>query len=164
MRAHDHKSAGLLPGALLAVLVALVGLAGAVKIARSAMSLGPTVGDILQFDPQGFLPLDLRTRVAAERTDASGCMLDVEAIHRAGGSLVVEQRYPGNGNLRYRVHLAGRGNVGSSSECGREADLTLDDTNLELLAMAAGGWGVAHKHVSPSQLWSDAGVRSNRGQ
>ena len=33
---HDDKSNGLLPAALLAVVVALVGLAGAVKIARTA--------------------------------------------------------------------------------------------------------------------------------
>ena len=164
MRAHDRNSTGLLPGALLAVVVALVGLAGAMKIARSAMNLGPTVGDVVQFDPQGYLPSDLRTQVVAERVDASGCTLDLEAIHRAGGSLVVEQRYPGNRKLRYRVHWAGQEAVGGGADCGRDADLVLDDTNLELLAMAAGGWGIGRKHIAPSLLWSGDGIRSTRAQ
>ena len=164
MRAHDRNSTGLLPGALLAVVVALVGLAGAVKKSRSAMSLGPAVGDVVQFDPQGYLPSDLHTQVVAERTDASGCMLDLEAIHRTGGSLVVEQRYPGNGSLRYRVHWAGQGGGAGGADCGRDADLVLDDTDLELLAMAAGGWGIGHKQVAPSLLWSGDGIRSTRAQ
>ncbi len=162
MRAHDDKSTGLLPAALLAVVVALVGLAGAVKIARTAVDFGPAVGDIVQFDPQGYLPLDMHTQVAATRADASGCVLDLEAIHRNGGSLVVEQRYRGDGSPRYRVHWAGQRSAEGTADCGREADLMLDDTNLDLLAMAAGGWGVGHKHVAPSDLWSGDGNRSTR--
>lgn len=158
MQAHDHKTSGLLPAALLAVVVALVGLAGAVKIARTAVDLGPAVGDIVQFDPQGYLPVDMHTQVTAARADASGCVLDLEAIHRLGGSLIVEQRYPGSEAARYRVHWAGRGSAQGASDCGRDADLILDDTNLDLLAMAAGGWGVTHKHVAPSNLWSSSGT------
>ena len=153
MQAHDSKSPGLFPAALLAVVVALAGLAGAVKIARTAADLRPTVGDIVQFDPSGFMPLDIHTQVAAARDDASACVLDLEAIHRRGGSLVVEQRYLGDGNARYRVHWAGQRSAEGAADCGRDADLVLDDTNLDLLAMAAGGWGVGHKHVSSSDVW-----------
>jgi hypothetical protein len=153
MRAHDDKSTGLFPAALLAVVVALVGLAGAVKIARTAVDFGPAVGDIVQFDPLGYMPLDIHTQVAAARADANGCLLDLESIHRRGGSLIVEQRYLGDGNHRYRVHWAGQSSAEGASDCGHEADLTLDDTNLNLLAMAAGGWGVGHKQVPPSDLW-----------
>jgi hypothetical protein len=164
MRAQDDKTTGLLPAALLAAVVALIGLAGAVKIARTAVDFGPAVGDIVRFDPQGYLPIDINTQVTATRTDARGCMLDVGALHRNGGSLVVEQRYPDDGNPRYRVHWAGRRSAEGAADCGREADLMLDDTNLDLLAMAAGGWGVEHKHVAPSELWSGDGNRTTRTQ
>jgi hypothetical protein len=160
MQAHDHKAPGLLPAALLAVVVALVGLAGAVKIARTAVTLGPGVGDIIQFDPQGYMPLDIHTQVEAARVDASGCVLDLESIHQRGGSLVVEQRYLGDGSARYRVHWSGQQSANGAGDCGRDADLTLDDTNLDLLAMAAGGWGVGHKHVEPSDLWSSVTPRA----
>jgi len=154
MRAHDDKSTGLLPAALLAVVVALVGLAGAVKIAQTAVDLGPAVGDIVQFDPKGYLPVDVHTQVTATRADATGCVLDLEAIHRYGGSLIVEQRYPGNADRRYRVHWAGRQSAAGAADCGRDADLMLDDSNLDLLAMAAGGWGVGHKHSESIDLYS----------
>jgi hypothetical protein len=156
MQAHDDKTPGLLPAALLAIVVALVGLAGAVKIARTAVTFGPAVGDIVQFDPHSYMSLDTHTQVAATRSDASGCVLDLESLHLRGGSLIVEQRYPGNGNARYRVHWAGQQSADGAADCGRDADLMLDDTNLDLLAMAAGGWGVGHRHVAPSNLWGAA--------
>jgi hypothetical protein len=161
MRAHDDKSHGLLPAALLAVVVALAGLAGAVKIARTAVNFGPAVGDIVQFDPKGYLPLDIHTKVEATRADTSACVLDLESIHRHGGSLIVEQRYPANGTARYRVHWAGEQSAEDAANCGGDADLMLDDSNLDLLAMAAGGWGVGHKHVAPSDLWAGDGNRNS---
>lgn len=145
MRAHhDDKPTGLLPAALLAVVVALVGLAGAVRIARTAVELGPAVGDIVQFDPRSYLPVDVHTQVAATRADTTACMLDLETIHGNGGSLIVEQRYIGDGGPSFRVHWAGERTSQGGTDCGRAADLMLDDANLDLLAMAAGGWGVAH--------------------
>jgi len=162
MRAQDDETTGLLPAALLAVVVALVGLAGAVKIARTAVDLGPAVGDIMRFDPQGYVPVDLHTQVTATRTDARGCVLDLEALHRNGGSLVVEQRSPIDANPRFRVHWAGSRSAAGAADCGRDAELMLNDENLDLLAMAAGGWGVEHKHVTPSELWSGDGSESTR--
>jgi hypothetical protein len=160
MRAHDDKSTGLISATLLAAVVALVGLAGAVKIARTAAEFGPAVGDIVQFDPQGYLPIDVHTQIAATRADASTCTLDLEAIHRTGGSMVVEQRYLGDGNPQYRVHWAGQRSANGAENCGRNADLMLDDTNLDLLAMAAGGWGVGHKNAATSDLWAGDGDRN----
>jgi hypothetical protein len=161
MRAHDDKSNQLFPGAVLAVVVAVVGLAGAVKMARTAVIFGPAVGDIVQFDSQGYLPLDARTKIEATRADASRCVLELESIRGHGGSLIVEQRYPGDGDTRYRVHWAGDRSAEDAANCGGDADLTLDDTNLDLLAMAAGGWGVGHKHVAPSDLWAGDGNRNS---
>jgi len=164
MQAHDdEKPTGLLPAALLAVVVTLVGLAGAVKIARTAVAFGPAVGDIVQFDPQASLPVDLRTQISATRVDATGCVLEIAAIHRYGGSLVVEQRYPGDGDPLYRVHWAGQRSAGGAGDCGRDADLMLDNSNLDLLAMAAGGWGVGHKNLEPSDLFS-SGTPTERAE
>jgi hypothetical protein len=50
------------------------------------------------------------------------------------------------------------------NDYGRDADLMLDDTNLDMLAIAAGGWGVGHKHGAASHLWSGNGNRSTRVQ
>ena len=161
---HDDKSNGLLPAALLAVVVALVGLAGAVKIARTAVDLGPAVGDIVQFDPKAYLLLDPQTQVTATRANSGDCVLDLAAIHRNGGSFIVEQRSRGDGNPRYRVHLASKPGADDGTGCGRDADLMLDGTNMDLLAMAAGGWGVAHEHLAASNVWSGDGNRSTRTQ
>jgi hypothetical protein len=150
VRDDNDKSTGLVQAALLAVIVALVGLAGAVKMVRTVVAFGPGVGDIVQFDPHRSMPVDVHTQIAAQRIDAGACMLDLGAIHRDGGSLVVEQRYVSDGDSLYRVHWAGRRSAVGSADCGHEANLTLDNTNLDLLAMAAGGWGVDHKQMAPS--------------
>ena len=157
MRASDDKSHGLISAALLAVVVSLAGLAGAVKIAQTAVALGPAVGDIVQFDPQGRMPVDVSTQVDAERVNGAGCVLDLDTIHQTGGSLIVEARFPGADIPRYRVNWAGPRSADGADNCGRHAELVLDDSNLDLLAMAAGGWGVDHRHTMPSGIWgSDA--------
>ena len=155
MQANDDKSPGLIRAALLAVVVALAGLAGAVRIAQSAVDLGPKVGDIILFEPGGDLPNDLPAQVAAARNGQRGCMLNLEALHRDGGSLIVEARDLGPA-ARYRVHWAGKGG-GEAGGCGATADLLLDDANLEVLAIAAGGWGVAHKQLPGDSVWIQAG-------
>ena len=162
MRAHHEKSSGLLSAALLAVVVSLTGLAGAVKIAQTAVALGPSVGDVIRFDPNGRMPVDISTQIDARRVNASGCVLDMDTIHQTGGSLVIEERLPGAPDTpRYRVHWAGSRTAAGDRNCGRQADLMLDDSNLDVLAMAAGGWGASHKHIQPSDMWggSFAGIR-----
>ena len=154
MRASGQNSNGLMTAALLAIVVSLVGLAGAVKIAQTAVALGPNVGDIVQFDPRGFMPVDSQTQIAVTRPDAGACTLDVETIHANGGSLIVEQRYPTDGNPHYRVHWAGKRTAAGTDNCGQEAEFTLDNANLDMLAMAAGGWGVHHKHPDTGELWT----------
>ena len=151
---HDDKITGLVPAALLAIVVSLVGVAGAVKIAQTAVNLGPGVGDIVRFDPQHYMPVEDHTRIDVTRANASGCVLDLDAIHRAGGSFVVEQKYVAGTDAHYRVHWAGWRSADGTDDCGRQADLRLDGTNLDLLAMAAGGWGAGHRQAAPSDTWS----------
>ena len=162
MLASDYKSHGLISAALLAVVVSLVGLAGAVKIAQTAVTLGPAVGDIVQFDPRGYMPIDMKTQIDTTRTDAKSCMLDLATIHRSGGSLIVEERLRVGGNPRYRVHWAGTRSADGAADCGPQDDLVLDDSNRNLLALAAGGWGVVHTPVEPNDLWR-TGVAAPRG-
>src|SRR6185312_3130003 len=158
MRTKDDKSDGkLISAALLAVVVALVGLAGAVKIAQSSVNFGPAVGDIITFDPSGKLPRDLHTQVAVARNGRAVCVLDLATVHRDGGSLIVEQRAV-NAAAPYRVHWAGKRSSQGAQDCGASADLLIDESNLDLLAMAAGGWGVSHKHLVPATLWSQGGT------
>ena len=77
-------------------------------------------------------------------TATGECILDLEMLHQNGGSLIVEARVPGT-SPAYRVHWAGKASSTSQFNCGSSAELTLDDTNLDLLAMAAGGWGAVHQ-------------------
>jgi len=162
MRARDDKSQGLLSAALLAIVVSLGGLAGAVKIAQTAVALGPGVGDVVRFDPSGRMPVDVSTQITANRVNAPNCTLDLDVIHRSGGSLIIEARLPGGADMaRYRVHWAGIRSASGATNCGRQADLMLDDSNLDMLAMAAGGWGAGHKRFEPTDLWgsNEAGTR-----
>src|SRR3974390_257621 len=157
MQAKDNHSGGLAGAALLAVVGGLTGLAGAVKIAQSAVNLGPGVGDILMFDPVERLPRDLRTTITVARPGQPECVMDLDAVHRNGGSLIVEERVLGERH-QYRVHWAGNSPDAGSGTCGSSADLLMDDSNLDLLAMAAGGWGVRHKRLMVSSLWSGGGT------
>ena len=154
MRVSGNKTTGLVTAALLAVVVSLTGLAGAVKIAQTAVELGPNVGDIVQFDPHGFMPVDSQTQVAVTRADSSRCTLDIETMHSNGGSLVVEQRIRADADASYLVHWAGKRTAADAGNCGRQADLRVDDAKLDMLAMAAGGWGVHHNHLNSSDVWT----------
>lgn len=154
MRVSDEKSGGLITAGLLAVVVSLIGLAGAVRIAQTAVAFGPNVGDIVQFDPRAYMPVDAQTEIVAIRPDASTCTLDVATIHADGGSLIVEQRYLADGDSHYLVHWAGKRTAARADDCGAQANLKLNDANLDMLAMAAGGWGVHLKHATSQELWT----------
>jgi hypothetical protein len=154
MRASDEKSGGLITAGLLAVVVSLVGLAGAVRIAQTAVAFGPNVGDIVQFDPRTYMPVDAQTEIVATRPDAGTCTLDVATIHANGGSIIVEQRYRAGDNSHYLVHWAGKRTAAGAGDCGEQANLKLDDANLDMLAMAAGGWGVHLKHANSQEVWT----------
>lgn len=141
-RASDERSGGLVTAGLLAVVVSLVGLAGAVRIAQTAIPLGPEVGDIVQFDPHAYMPVDAKTQVAAARPNGGSCLLNVATIHADGGSLIVEQTLRAGTKGQYLVHWAGARTADGAGDCGTQATLKLNDAKLDVLALAAGGWGV----------------------
>ena len=157
MRVRQHETKGLFTAALLAVLVGLVGLAGAIRLAQSAAELGPVVGDIISFDPSRRVPRDAPPRIEAEREGQVVCILDLATIHRLGGSLVIETRSP-RPTRTYGVHWAGQRSSDDPRDCGRSAELVMTEDNLEMLAMAAGGFGVSHRRLVPTAAWTTGGA------
>lgn len=152
MQARHHEAASLVTTAVLAVVVALVGLGGAIRLAQSAANLGPQVGDILAFEPSRHLNYDSPPQVIADRGKMPQCVLDVGVIHRLGGSLIIESRSP-MPNRIYRVHWAGQHSSNGSTDCGASAELQLSTENLDVLALAAGGYGVSHQQRAANTVW-----------
>jgi hypothetical protein len=145
MRAdHGKTSSGLLTAALVAVVVSLTGVAGVVKLAQTAVNLGPIVGDVITFDKKAVMPDDMQSQTVLARDAGGECMLDLDTLHNTGGSLIIEARVPGN-PASYQVHWAGQQTSPGQYNCGSSAELTLDNSNLDMLAMAAGGWGPVHQ-------------------
>ena len=141
MQAKDSNSTGV--GGVLLSLAAIVlaGTVGTVSLMQNVGDLGPKVGDIVAFDPLRRAAVDSTTplvAVAAEEPLA-GCLLDVRAMHAGGGSVVIEAKQPGD-QPRFRVHWAGK-RTSDSRDCGGSAELLLDQDAIEVLALAAGGFG-----------------------
>lgn len=111
----------------------------------------PKVGDIVAFKPgtqdtdmwQMTIPATLLSTMGAS---LSGCSLEPNTMAEGGGSLVVEglQTQP---SLQYRVHWSGSPTAKTADNCGQSADLLVSRTDLQRLANAAGGFGVADKGV-----------------
>lgn len=163
MRAdHGKNSSGLLSAALLAIVVSLTGVAGAVKLAETAVNLGPGVGDIISFDTKTRMPGDMNSQVVMARAGGGECMLDLDTLHRDGGSLIVEARVPSNPPA-YQVHWAGKHSSGGQYNCGTSAELTVEGSNLDMLAMAAGGWGPTHRPLIDMSFlgWGGRQERTN---
>jgi hypothetical protein len=113
--------------------------------------LRPKVGDIVAFKPGSQDPDVWQTIIPATLASATGspvgeCSLDPDVMAESGGSLVVEGLRDGP-SLRYLVHWAGSKTTRTTTNCGGSADLLLSRTNLQRLANAAGGFGVADKGI-----------------
>jgi hypothetical protein len=144
MRANDTKSGGAGTILLGIVAVGLAGMAGTIGLIQQVGELGPKVGDIVAFDPMDRMSRDMRARIAAIPADdrpGVACVLDVRAMHAAGGSVVIEAREP-RSTFAYRVHWSGDHSSNDGADCGRSADLMVSLEDIETLAMAAGGYGV----------------------
>jgi len=156
MRSEDQNTSGIAGPVLLAAAMTLLSVLGAVDLVRAVAALGPGVGDVITFESGQGAALDMDARLDVVRTDQTACQLDVAAIGRAGGSLVVEQRQPGQPRL-YQAHWSGPGTSPNGADCGQSADLLLKDADMEVLAMAAGGYGLERKTAVMTGVWgSDA--------
>jgi hypothetical protein len=101
---------------------------------------GPRVGSIIAFEPSAKVDSGPGIRVAVDRDDRTVCTLDLSAIRRSGGSLVIETGLAGQDAL-FRVHWAGGRTSDDGADCGRDANLTVARKHLDLLASYAGGYG-----------------------
>lgn len=149
MQAKHHEAKDLITTAVLVVLVGLVGLGGAIRLAQSAAELGPQVGDILTFEPDAHDGHDTATEVTARRDGQPNCVLVTGVLRRLGGSLVIEARTP-LPKRQYRVHWAGVRSSDGPDSCGASAELVIGNNTLEILAMTAGGYGASRKQLAPA--------------
>ncbi len=156
MRANENKSRGLGSILLGMAALALAGMVGTIGLLQHVGKLGPKVGDIVAFEPVDSFSRDMKARVEAVATDtrlAAKCVLDVQAMHASGGSLVIEARLPQTQH-GYRVHWAGRHSSDDGTDCGSSAELLLNQDDLEVLAMAAGGFGVTAAKLAHGSMWN----------
>lgn len=111
----------------------------------------PKVGDFVVFKP-GSQDTDMwqltipATVLSASGAPVAACSLDPNVMAETGGSLVVESRRD-EPSLQYGIHWAGAETAQASGNCGSSADLLVSRTDLQRLANAAGGFGVADKGV-----------------
>jgi hypothetical protein len=145
MRANDSKSNGLGSVLLSIVAIALAGMVGTFGLIHQVGALGPTVGDIVVFDPLAPMSRDMSaslTAMSANGQPGVACVMDVRTMHTNGGSVIIEAREP-RATFGYRVHWAGARSSDDGTNCGSTADLLMNLEDIEVLAMAAGGYGVA---------------------
>jgi hypothetical protein len=156
MRTNDQKSHNLLSPLLVAGVFAVASFVGAVDLARAVADMGPQVGDVITFLPDRGIAPDINARLDVARASQGTCRLDVTVLHKSGGSLVVEQR-AAEGSRLYRVHWSGARTSADNGNCGASADLSLRNADMEVLAMAAGGYGVGQtKSVVMGAFGSEA--------
>jgi hypothetical protein len=144
MRANDSKSSGLGSVLLGVVAIALAGMAGTLGLIHQVGELGPKVGDIVVFDPLARMSRDMSASLPAMLANGQpgvACVMDVRTIHANGGSVIIEAREP-HADFGYRVHWAGARSSDDGANCGSTADLLMNLEDIEVLAMAAGGYGV----------------------
>jgi len=156
MRANQSKSNRLASVLLVTAALALAATVGTVDLLKYIGDFGPKVGDIVSFDPMASFSRDMRTRIKAMWADAqhpARCVLDVQAMHEHGGSLVIEARQP-QIQRGFRVHWAGRHTSNDGADCGTSAELLVNRDDLEVMAIAAGGFGVAAAKLVRGSLWS----------
>jgi hypothetical protein len=118
---------------------------GTVGLIQQAGEMGPKVGDIITFDPLDQISRSMFVPIAAipaGNTPGVACALDARVMHANGGSVIVEARAPSS-SFGYRVHWSGVHSSNDAADCGATADLLVNLDDLEMLAMAAGGFGVS---------------------
>ena len=161
MRVNDSNSSGLGSVLLGIAAIALAGMVGTIGLIHQVGELGPKVGDIVAFDPLDSISRDMHARLTAMSAGGQSgvaCVLDVRAMHAGGGSMIIEAREPRT-SFGYRVHWAGARSSNDGADCGSSADLLVNLEDIEVLAMAAGGYGVPASKQLGAVWRSAAAVR-----
>lgn len=118
----------------------------------------PRVGDIVAFTLTSPQYGDEDTRLIVRRQDQFGCVLDMGVLRDYGGSIVVESQIGSDGK-GFRVHWAGDHTSAGASNCGNEAELIVDQHDMDVLALTAGGYGIGPKrgmHFADAEIYSTA--------
>jgi hypothetical protein len=126
----------LLAVAALALTAALV----VVGLLELADAFGPQMGDVVSF-PASSAPSFSTASITVNPTRPSSyatCVLDIQVMHRFGGSFVIEAKPGGD----FQVHWAGLRTSYGRENCGGSADLLLNRAQVAALIFAAGGKGV----------------------
>jgi hypothetical protein len=123
----------------------LLTLSGVNAIAAMA-HLSPHIGDIVSFTPSADQGVEDNTRLIVHRPGQFGCVLDLSVLRHTGGSLMVESQVAETSGS-FRVHWAGQRTSTDNASCGAQADLILDEQELDILALSAGGYGAGTKHL-----------------
>ena len=134
-----RKPARLLLPPILAVGVAMLISTSVNAIVRQADRIGPAVGDIIAF-PAESTGRNAVPQLEVDRADGGKCVLELDALRKTGGSLVLEQRRPGLPRT-YRAHWSGPRSTTTGQDCGTTADLNLHVDDVAALALSAGGYG-----------------------
>jgi hypothetical protein len=110
----------------------------------------PKLGDIVVFkagsEDSDTWQMSIPATVITATNKPEMCTLDPNVMASDGGSLVVEGRQD-EPTLQYHIHWAGTQTSKGETNCGPAADLTVSRTDLQRLANAAGGFGIADKGI-----------------
>jgi hypothetical protein len=158
MQVNDNKFSGIGSVLLGMTALALTCMIGTISLLNQVSEYGPKVGDIVSFDPTEPFSRDMRAQLTVTPTDfrrGATCILDVKTMHESGGSVIIEARQPQT-PLGFRVHWAGGASSSRPTDCGQSADLLLSQQDIEMLAMAAGGYGVPARKPGRSAIVSSA--------
>lgn len=134
-RRSGQFNAGLAGLVAVAVVLALL----IVDSLRLADALMPRVGDVLAFDPgDGTRGVEVKIRAMLIGRPERSCTLDPDVMLTSGGSLVIEA-IALTPTRTFRAHWAGGRTSVDGQDCGRIADLRLNQADVTALTIAAGG-------------------------
>ncbi|WP_428535463.1 hypothetical protein [Rhodopila sp.] len=145
MPRHDQNAIRAMQPAL-AATGCLLAVAVAVNAVVALACAAPRVGDIVAFVPSATMASGDGTRLVAHRSGRADCILDLGVLRRSGGSLVVDTQLFGDAG-DFRVHWAGPRTSDDPRNCGGDVDLIVGQRELNILALAAGGWGVGEAQM-----------------
>jgi hypothetical protein len=134
----QHRIRRLPPWMSGAAMVLVAGFAAG--MIPGAGRVAPAVGDIIVFRTNDASFREPDARIAVHRPNQYGCILNLNTLHRTGGSLIVEAQLADPAPA-FRLHWAGERTSTDSGDCGHSADVIVDPVDLRNLANAAGGRG-----------------------
>ncbi|MBV8397483.1 MAG: hypothetical protein JOZ17_01930 [Acetobacteraceae bacterium] len=141
MRTKTGETVSVITVAALMLTLGFVTFAGALRLAESAAEMALQDGDMMHLTTSHRWTRTAQSRLTVERQGESGCVLDLGVMAGSGGSVLIISRSARPHRI-YHVQWSGPRTSEGSGDCGRSAELIVNDDELELLASAAAGWGL----------------------